>query len=86
MDIPKIEAEVESIYAAIREEAGDDHWAIIAQDDQIVTDLRAAGWSDMAIGAYLLCEVLTHDPYLVETLNFGALMVSALYHRGGSVR
>jgi hypothetical protein len=62
------------------------HLATLAETDQLVATLRAAGWCDIAIGAYLVVSMLSSADAIPEHSSTVGLMSGAVYHLGGDVR
>lgn len=83
-DPVKLEEMVKERFAALRvgAEAEGTFVKLVADDDQTIQHLRNHGWSELAIGAYLVVESTWHvigcDPALE--------MCSALFASNGSVR
>lgn len=61
------------------------HACLVANDDQAIQHLRNLGWSDIAIGAFLVCDLLTSASLMPEGMCVGGLMASAVYSFGGKV-
>lgn len=71
---------------AAQAEADGKHAAIIAADDQAIQHLRNLGWSDIAIGAYLVVDMLVDSGMCRETeVCPAACMCAAVYSFGGKV-
>lgn len=87
-DLPAFEQDILEHYQDVKAQAGElgNALQIQANDDQMVAALRSAGWSEIAIGGYLLVEALTMAGDLPPGCCPSSLMVACVYSRGGRVR
>lgn len=87
-DLAAVERDVAEHYRSTRAELEGlgVHLRAIAADDQLVASMTSAGWSELAIGAWLVVSSLAYAQLIPADSCPAQLMQAAVYGRGGRVR